>query len=534
MKNISAAFWVGLLTIAAIAAFMYTYGRIEGKYSGGDDTYAVYALFDNVTGLAVRSTVDMAGVPIGFVEDISLDPDTSMAKVTVRIKKTVLLHEGVLDPKTEVYVNGATIERVQSSFIGDFHLSLSTGVVGPMLADGDRIPNAISETGITAALQEIREVTKIFPKIDRIVTDVGRITSAASEAYGGDVGVERFESIGRDMQQTAENIRTISDDIRGFVQQRMDVYGDAAERIVGNVERFTESAVRLSSLAEGRAGHILEDIQSVSRDLRGLIGGSREDVAAAAAAARRLLEGLERTAGGANDALADVGGIAKKINEGEGTIGRLINDDALVNNVEEIVDDAGDFVRRVTSLQAVVGLRSEYNFRASSLKTYVSIRLVPKEDKFYLIEVIDDPRGATSFIDRTTISNDPLQPPVLRESIAETSNNLKFSMEFGKRWYFLTGRFGIIESTGGTGLDFEFFEDTLKLSFDVFDFQADTYPRLKWLFSYEFIKHVYLAGGVDDIINDVGRDYFVGLGIRFTDDDLKSILTFGGIPSVGR
>jgi phospholipid/cholesterol/gamma-HCH transport system substrate-binding protein len=235
--------------------------------------------------------------------------------------------------------------------------------------------------------------------------------------------------------------------------------------------------------------------------------------------------------GGAESTVSNVQDITRKINEGEGTIGRLVNDDALIRDVEEIVDDAGDFVDRITRLRAQVGLRSEYNFRASSLKTYVSLRLIPKEDKFYLIEVVDDPRGRTRFVDRTTLTNDPLQPPVLRETIAETTSDLKFSFQFGKQWHFMTGRFGIIESTGGVGLDAEFLDDTLKLSLDVFDFQADTWPRLKWLFSWEFVQHVYVAAGVDDIVNEVGRDYFLGLGVTFTDDDLKSLLTIGGIPS---
>jgi phospholipid/cholesterol/gamma-HCH transport system substrate-binding protein len=449
----------------------------------------------------------------------------------MRIRNEVKLFEGVLDPESGRLVNGASVSRVQASFIGDFHLALAPGVAGPPLTDGDQIPLAISQTGLSAAVEELAEITKIFPKVDKIVTDIGRITDSAAKVYGGEAGVDRFEALAEDMQEAARNIRDISGDIRQFVAENVVSQSDSIDRIVSNIERFTEKAASLSEIAEGRAGTIVNNLEVTSRELRELVAGSRGDVQGAASSARRLLERLEGSMGGAESTVSNVQDITRKINEGEGTIGRLVNDDALIRDVEEIVDDAGDFVDRITRLRAQVGLRSEYNFRASSLKTYVSLRLIPKEDKFYLIEVVDDPRGRTRFVDRTTLTNDPLQPPVLRETIAETTSDLKFSFQFGKQWHFMTGRFGIIESTGGVGLDAEFLDDTLKLSLDVFDFQADTWPRLKWLFSWEFVQHVYVAAGVDDIVNEVGRDYFLGLGVTFTDDDLKSLLTIGGIPS---
>ena len=39
------------------------------------------------------------------------------------------------------------------------------------------------------------------------------------------------------------------------------------------------------------------------------------------------------------------------------------------------------------------------------------------------------------------------------------------------------------------------------------------------------------AGGVDDILNNDRRDYFVGLQLRFNDQDLKTILPFAGVSS---
>ncbi len=57
-------------------------------------------------------------------------------------------------------------------------------------------------------------------------------------------------------------------------------------------------------------------------------------------------------------------------------------------------------------------------------------------------------------------------------------------------------------------------------------------PRWRVIVAYEFIRKLWLLGGVDDILNSDRRDYFVGLQLRFTDNDLKSILPFasGALP----
>jgi phospholipid/cholesterol/gamma-HCH transport system substrate-binding protein len=46
--------------------------------------------------------------------------------------------------------------------------------------------------------------------------------------------------------------------------------------------------------------------------------------------------------------------------------------------------------------------------------------------------------------------------------------------------------------------------------------------------TYQFIKHLWLLGGVDRLFLPSQRDYFLGLQVRFTDDDLKTLLPFSG------
>jgi phospholipid/cholesterol/gamma-HCH transport system substrate-binding protein len=89
-----------------------------------------------------------------------------------------------------------------------------------------------------------------------------------------------------------------------------------------------------------------------------------------------------------------------------------------------------------------------------------------------------------------------------------------------------TGRFGVKESTGGIGLDIHLLQDRFEIVNDLFGFSEEVQPRYRVYISYQFIKRLWLLGGVDHLFLPNRRDYFLGLQLRFTDDDLKTILPF--------
>jgi phospholipid/cholesterol/gamma-HCH transport system substrate-binding protein len=120
-----------------------------------------------------------------------------------------------------------------------------------------------------------------------------------------------------------------------------------------------------------------------------------------------------------------------------------------------------------------------------------------------------------------------------KENFSE-KRNLRFNLQFGKRWSNLVVRFGLFESTGGIGTDFFLFRDKLKLTAEIYDFdQASEIRRTahgKAYLSYLIFNHVYAIGG----INDPSRydangkvktklSPFFAAGLEFNDDDIKAI-----------
>jgi phospholipid/cholesterol/gamma-HCH transport system substrate-binding protein len=123
-----------------------------------------------------------------------------------------------------------------------------------------------------------------------------------------------------------------------------------------------------------------------------------------------------------------------------------------------------------------------------------------------------------------------------------TKSSLKISAQFAKRYYFATFRMGILESSGGVGMDLHFFDDALSLRVDAFDFALEEKrsPRLRAALRVQALNHLFATVGVDDLINSpvrevstgrliLGRDFFVGAGVYFTDEDLQAILTLSPI-----
>ncbi|KAF0779201.1 phospholipid ABC transporter substrate-binding protein, partial [Salmonella enterica subsp. enterica serovar Worthington str. BCH-3008] len=75
------------LLVALLAALFVCLKAANVTSMRTEPTYKVYATFDNIGGLKVRSPVRIGGVVVGRVEDISLDPKTYLPRVTLDIEE---------------------------------------------------------------------------------------------------------------------------------------------------------------------------------------------------------------------------------------------------------------------------------------------------------------------------------------------------------------------------------------------------------------------------------------------------------------
>lgn len=489
-KKVSQAAKIGLfVVITAVAAYLVY--RTISTSTGKGDTYVVHAYLKDATGIAKHSRVTIAGIPAGQIQDIRLE--NGRARIDVRVNGDVVLwHDARLGVRS-------------ASLLGENVIVLTQGVAEPKKKDGDEI-----ET-----MQDAVSVDDIKAQVARIAELVEKVAQQLANSVGSDEG-------GRNMKAILQNLADATDAINQTVRENRVVLKETLE----NIDRMTQ-----------RGGpelqQILVNVRLITDDVRQLLA-QQGGAAGEPGEMRSTVERINRASKSLESALAHIDNVAARIDRGEGTVGRLTKDEALINEVQGVAEGVNDYVDSLRRLQTIVGLRSDYNFLANTIKSYVELRLQPREDKYYLIELINDPRGKTSFTQTDVDTTNPNDPAHYRTVTTTTTDAFRFSIQFARRIGPFTGRFGIKESTGGIGLDTHLLQNRFEIVQDFFGFGEEIRPRYRLWVGYEFIKRLWLIGGVDHIFLPNRRDYFLGLQLRFTDDDLKTILPFAGGASGGR
>ena len=134
---------VGVFVVLGLVCVSYLtikLGRMEVFDSSG---YIVTARFSSVTGLRTGASVEIAGVPVGRVTSIRLDPQTFMADVALRINDGVHLSDDVM----------ASVKT--SGLIGDKYISLAPGGSDTPLKNGDTITDTEPTLDLEALIGKV-------------------------------------------------------------------------------------------------------------------------------------------------------------------------------------------------------------------------------------------------------------------------------------------------------------------------------------------------------------------------------------------
>jgi len=341
---------------------------------------------------------------------------------------------------------------------------------------------------------------------------INRVAESLANSVGTQEGQEN-------MRATLQNLAEVTDALNKTVRENRDTIHNILSQVEGITARGAPQVDR-----------ILENTREVTENVRELLSKSEPGKQVQTGEVRETVEKIDRASSSLEKTLANLEVVSGRLERGEGTLGKLTKDDKLINEVQGVAEDVGEFVGGISRLQTIVSLRSDFQFRSQSIKSFVELRLQPREDKYYSFEIVNDPRGSTSIQDVNVQTTNPNEPPQYREIRQVTTNSFRFSLQFAQRIGPLVGRFGIKESTGGVGLDLILLDDRLELDQDLFGFGETVLPRWRVYLSYAFVKRLWLLGGADDILSYDRRDYFVGLNLRFNDEDLKSILPFAPKP----
>jgi phospholipid/cholesterol/gamma-HCH transport system substrate-binding protein len=510
--TLNRALAVGLLVAIAGGVFLVAFTFFRKGGLAARDSYAITAVFDDVTGLSWKSRVQVAGIQVGEVTEIELSGER--ARVTIRVKKDIPLR-----------ANACLTKRFPSALLPDALLEASVGSApAPLLRD---LPEG--ERQITC-VREAANVAKLMESLSKIAGDIQVVSADLAKTVGGTQGSVR--EIIENLSHVTRSVDRLLDENTGKVASILD-----------NTEALTGELRAVAAQDASRYSSIAKNVDEASQRLNRILA-SVEDIVGPTQTPelKESVQGARQALLKLNKTLDDVQSVTSKVAAGQGVAGKLLVDEQLGEKVGMAAENLSDYVNRISAWQLYVNIRSEYLINYGGTRAYFGVTLMPKPDKYYILELMTDPRGYNTVITETATTINQSTGSSVTTSTTRSINEQRLALTamFGKRWGDVVGRVGLIESSGGFGVDYLLFQDSLKLSLNIYGWTrptVDTFPRTKLWFDWRFIPNVYLTGGMENLLNAYnygsGRDFFIGAGVYFNDQDLRALLVGGSGAAAG-
>ena len=504
-KNLGTEFKVGLFTLGAAVVIGYMFLFLNPKMFESSSMKTYYTVMKNAGGLVPNNHVRTNGVLVGKVNTVKLE-DTA-TKVTFEVSADIKI------PK------GSTIELKSKGFFGDIYMEI-------VRTDGSGEP--IESGGLVPYKADAMDMGEVMSLVGDIAKDVKKVTVSLANAMGDDKGQKRVEEIVINIQEFTKSVKEILAENRGDVRA-----------LVSNLEKTSETLRNVIGNNEADLNSIVKNVRATSQDLKEFAANLREVLN------DENKQKVDRILASFDESMVDVKGATKnirlisdKIEKGEGTLGKLINDDAALNDIQGAIKDLREVLAPVTKLQLIVDYHGEVR-RDETTQHYFNVQFQTRPDRYYLVGFTDKQNQVIE-TNNETLESEPATDDrpahtKTRETI-KTENAIRFNLQFSKRWYNIAGRFGLFESTGGLASDMYLFSDRLRFSVEAFDWKTkdNPYRRVAHLKSYAsltFFNHLYALGGVDDFTRldpktgekDPKTNYFLGAGMSFNDQDLKAV-----------
>ena len=274
---------VGLLTVAAIALFIFGYSFLNGRNLLKADR-SFYAVYNNVEGLTKSAPVTINGLIVGNIDDIDF--------LDSRGRLVVKFH---VDEKFN-FSKESTATVYSTGLIGGKALAIIPNFEsdGRLARPGDTLPST-TDSGIEG--QILDEFLPLKDKIENMVVSADSVLNAVNKTLNPNTRKAIVQSL-EELNKTLVQVQGLSSNANKFLVNN----DQELSSTIKNLNKTTANFAKISdTLAQVQIASVVKD--------------------------------LEVTVGKFNSLLDDVA-------EGEGTLGKLMTDDRLYTNLERATRQA--------------------------------------------------------------------------------------------------------------------------------------------------------------------------------------------------
>ena len=293
-------------------------------------------------------------------------------------------------------------------------------------------------------------------------------------------------SIDRAVEKVLLGVADLVEEIRGIGEE--EELGKSLRVFLDNIGDVT----RKLNKALGTEGQELEEtiknLNQISANIREITDSLNQESITSS------LQKLDRS-------LDEIAEVAEKINKGEGVMGRLLTDEKMGEQIEEVVESlqesseqAKKVLQRTSGFRMIWRYELNYNVNDEKLRSDFGLSLIPGKDRFYYFAVnnIGDSNSDT-------------------DSGEQKTNSI--TVNVGKNWGLFSLYGGVIRSSGGFGGAFWPVKDRIGIDAEVFRLSR----KKAWLNTgarFKINDWCYLGINGEDILNQGTVNSSIGIVLK--------------------
>jgi phospholipid/cholesterol/gamma-HCH transport system substrate-binding protein len=255
-------------------------------------TYRLHTEFEDVGGLSAGNVVLMNGVRVGTVDGVSLTPDAQRVRVRFRVGQHARVPEG------------SHAEVTGMSLVGTVQMRIVPGPPGRPSVPPDGFLPGRSTDGLEQVLERMPMLTD---QIERLL---------ASAAVTADQAAAIMIDASGEMRTTFAAIRGAAHSMDLAIQQEQERLG----RVMTHAEAVTGHLNRLTAEHADTLGQAVQNTQALLHRMN------------------QNLSALEQTT-------ATVDTLIARVERGEGTAGRLLQDESVYARLDSLLSQFNEIVR---------------------------------------------------------------------------------------------------------------------------------------------------------------------------------------------